>query len=85
MTLEALPFVNWIFWAALGSGSLLVLGGTELLGGTTRGYRLFMAGMLVVVAAILLLSELNLAPGTVADETADTRRLLVWAAAGLTL
>ena len=45
MDLEALPFVNWIFWAALTSGSLLVVGGTELLGGTTRGYRLFMASL----------------------------------------
>jgi hypothetical protein len=83
MTLEALPFVNWIFWAALGAGSFLVLGGTELLGGTTRGYRLFMAGLLVVFAAVLLLSELNLAPGTVADETADLRRTLVWIFAAL--
>ncbi|HEX2141809.1 MAG TPA: hypothetical protein VHK28_05960 [Candidatus Limnocylindria bacterium] len=79
MSLEALPFVNWIFWAALGSGTLLVVGLTELLGGTTRGYRLFMAGLVVVFAAILLLSELNLAPGTEADRTADLRRSLVWA------
>jgi hypothetical protein len=79
MSLEALPFVNWIFWAALTSGSLLVVGLTELLGGTTRGYRLFMAWLLGLFAAILLLSELNLAPGTVADSTAEARRLLVWA------
>lgn len=85
MSLEALPFVNWIFWATLTSGTLLVVGGTELLGGTTRGYRLFMAGLLVVCAGILLLSELNLAPGTVADETAAMRRSVVWVAAGLTL
>ena len=78
MTIEALPFVNWIFWAALTSGSLLVVGLTELWGGTTRGYRLFMAWLLAVFAAILLLSELNLAPGTIADATAGTRRLLVW-------
>jgi hypothetical protein len=78
MDLEALPFVNWIFWAALTSGSLLVVGGTELLGGTTRGYRLFMASLLILCAGILLLSELNLAPGTVADETAGLRRALVW-------
>ena len=44
--IEALPFVNWIFWATLTSGSLLVVGLSELLGGTTRGYRLFMAGLL---------------------------------------
>jgi hypothetical protein len=78
MALEALPFVNWIFWATLTSGSFLVVGGTELLGGTTRGYRLFMAGLLAVCAGILLLSEVNLAPGTVADETAWLRRGLVW-------
>jgi hypothetical protein len=85
MDLEALPFVNWIFWAALTSGSLLVVGGTELLGGTTRGYRLFMAALLVVCAAILLLSELNLSPGTVADATATLRRGLVVAVAALAL
>jgi hypothetical protein len=85
MDLEALPFVNWIFWAALTSGSLLVVGGTELLGGTTRGYRLFMAALLVVCAGILLLSELNLSSGTVADATATLRRGLVVALAGLAL
>jgi hypothetical protein len=84
MDLEALPFVNWIFWAALTSGSLLVVGGTELLGGTTRGYRLFMAALLTACAAVLLLSELNLSPGTVADETAGARRALVWALTALT-
>jgi len=83
MDLEALPFVNWIFWAALTSGSLLVVGGTELLGGTTRGYRLFMAGLLAICAGILLLSEMNLSPGTVADETAVLRRWLVWGIAAL--
>ena len=36
-------------------------------------------------AAILLLSELNLAPGTVADATADVRRVLVWAFATTTV
>ena len=85
MNLEALPFVNWIFWATLTSGTLLVVGGTELLGGTTRGYRLFMAGLLTVCAGILLLSELNLAPGTVADETAGLRRTLVWVVGALTV
>ena len=84
MALEALPFVNWIFWATLTSGTLLVVGGTELLGGTTRGYRLFMAGLLAVCAGILLLSDLNLSAGTWADETAGLRRGLVWAFVGLT-
>ena len=84
IALEALPFVNWIFWATLTAGSLLVVGVTELLGGTTRGYRLFMAALLAICAGILLLSELNLSPGTVADETAGLRRALVWAVGGLT-
>ena len=84
MTLEALPFVNWIFWATLTSGSLLVVGGTELLGGTTRGYRLFMAGLLAVCAGILLLSELNLVSTPEVAATADVRRGLVWAFALLT-
>ena len=53
MALEALPFVNWIFWTALGGGTLLVVGLTELLGGTTRGYRLFMSALVAVFAAIL--------------------------------
>jgi len=83
VSIDALPFVNWIFWATITSGSLLVVGGTELFGGTTRGYRLFMAVVMAVCAAILLVSELNLAPGTVADETAELRRALVWATAGL--
>jgi hypothetical protein len=78
VSIEALPFVNWIFWATLSAGTLLVVGLTELLGGTTRGYRLFMAWLLVVFAAILLLSEQNLPPGTVADATAEMRRVLVW-------
>ena len=81
MSLEALPFVNWIFWATLTSGTLLVVGGTEMLGGTTRGYRLFMAGVLAVCAAILLLSELNLAQGTVAEVNGALRQALAGGAA----
>jgi hypothetical protein len=76
MQIEALPFVNWIFWAALSSGTLLVVGGTELLGGTTRGYRLFMAWLLAAFAAILVLSELSLPTGAAASSTADLRRPL---------
>jgi len=79
MSIEALPFVNWIFWAALSAGSLLVVGLTELCGGTTRGYRLFMAWLLAAFAGILLASELTLTPGTLADATAEARRSLVWA------
>jgi hypothetical protein len=80
--LAALPFVNWIFWASLSAGSLLVVGLTELLGGTTRGYRLFMAALLAVFAGILLLSELALpsaAAGVPAGATEELRRLLVFA------
>jgi hypothetical protein len=84
MDLEALPYVNWIFWAALTSGSLLVVGGTELLGGTTRGYRLFMAGLLAVCAVVLLVSELNLVATPAVDATAELRRWLVWASVALT-
>ena len=62
MSIEALPFVNWIFWAALSAGTLLVVGVTELPGGTTSGYRLFMAWLLAAFAAVLLLSELTLCP-----------------------
>ena len=83
MSIEALPFVNWIFWAAIGSGSLLVVGGTELAGGTTRGYRLFMAALMAIFAAILVWSDLSLALGTVADGTASVRRSLVLLSAGL--
>jgi len=83
MPLEALPFVNWIFWATLTSGTLLVVGGSELLGGTTRGYRLFMAVLLAGLAAILLASELNLSPVSWADDTAGLRRALVWAFSAL--
>jgi hypothetical protein len=83
VAIEALPFVNWIFWATLGAGSALVVGLTELLGGTTRGYRLFMAGTLMVFTAILLLSELNLLPGGFGAATAATRRSLVWLMSGL--
>lgn len=83
MDLEALPYVNWIFWAALTAGSLLVVGGTELLGGTTRGYRLFMAGVLAICATVLLVSELNLVSTSAVDATAELRRGLVWACAAL--
>ncbi|TMB84148.1 MAG: hypothetical protein E6J39_04795 [Chloroflexi bacterium] len=85
VAIAALPYVNWIFWAALAAGSLLVVGVTELMGGTTRGYRLFMAGMVAVCAAVLLASELNLPSGVPAARTADVRRTLVWLFAGTTL
>lgn len=79
MTIEALPFVNWIFWAGLTSGTLLVVGGIERLGGTTRGYRLFMAWLVVACAAILLLSELALVETGATESTAGVRRALVMA------
>jgi hypothetical protein len=76
MSIDALLFVNWIFWAALSAGTLLVVGLTEVAGGTTRGYRLFMAGLLVVFAAILVASDLALPPGTPASATEELRRPL---------
>ncbi len=79
MSIEALPFVNWIFWAALSSGTLLVVGLTEALGGTTRGYRLFMAWMLVVFAAVLVASDLALPVRAEASATSDLRRPLTLA------
>ena len=78
MAIAALPYVNWIFWAALAAGCLLVVGGTELAGGTTRGYRLFMAGFVTACVAVLLLSELNLPGDVPAARTTDVRRALVW-------
>jgi hypothetical protein len=75
--IEALPFVNWIFWTGLASGTLLVVGITERLGGTTRGYRLFMAGVVVACAAVLVLSELSLVDTAAVESTAGTRRALV--------
>ncbi|HEX9609790.1 MAG TPA: hypothetical protein VGA26_03340 [Candidatus Limnocylindria bacterium] len=79
MSIDALPFVNWIFWAALSAGTLLVVGLTEAVGGTTRGYRLFMAWLVVVLAAILVASELALPAGVEAGSTSDLRRPLVLA------
>jgi hypothetical protein len=85
VSIAALPYVNWIFWAGLGAGSLLVVGLTEILGGTTTGYRLFMAGFALACAAILLLSDLNLPAAVAAASTEDVRRLLTAAFAAGTL
>ena len=82
MRIEAILFVNWIFWAGLTSGTLLAVGVTERLGGTTRGYRLFMAWLLVVFAALLVASELVLPAGVVASGTEGLRRPLALAVAG---
>jgi len=79
MRIEAILFVNWIFWAALSAGTLLVVGVTERLGGTTRGYRLFMAWLLVCFAAILVASDLALPDGAVASATTELRRPLTFA------
>lgn len=85
MAIAALPYVNWIFWAALAAGCLLIVGGTELAGGTTRGYRLFMAGFVTACVAVLLLSELNLPGDVPAARTAAMRRALVWLFAAATV
>ena len=76
MSVDALPFVNWIFWAGLSAGTLLIVGITEATGGTTRGYRLFMAWLLVVFAAILVASDLALPLGPEAAATTELRRPL---------
>ena len=69
---EALPLVNWLFWMALTSGTAGVVGISEVMGGTTRGYRLFMACVIAASAGVLVLSELGLpAPD------GGARRLLV--------
>lgn len=81
MSLAALLFVNWIFWVALTAGTILAVGLIEAVGGTTRGYRLFMAWLLVVFAAILVASELALPGGVEAAATADVRRPLAFAVA----
>jgi hypothetical protein len=78
MRIEAIFFVNWIFWAALSAGTLLVVGLTELFGGTTRGYRLFMAGLMAVFAVILVASDLALP----VSSTEGLRRALTFAVAG---
>ena len=85
MQLEALPFVNWVFWAALTAGTLLVVGASERIGGTTRGYRLFMAGMLTVFAAILVASDLALPSDAAASSTESLRRPLTLAFAAGTV
>ncbi len=76
MSVDALLFVNWIFWAALSAGTLLIVGLSEVTGGTTRGYRLFMAWLLVVFAAILVASDLALPLGPEAAATTELRRPL---------
>src|SRR5918999_1560364 len=76
MRIEAILFVNWIFWAALSAGTLLVVGVTERLGGTTRGYRLFMAWLLAAFAAVLVASDFALPAGLAASSTTDVRRPL---------
>jgi hypothetical protein len=83
MSIEALPYVNWIFWGALSAGTLLAVGLTEWLGGTTRGYRLFMAVAVLIGAGIWLASELGLAPVPVTSATAELRQALVWVFSGL--
>lgn len=79
VSIEALPFVNWIIWAALGAGTILVVGAAELTGGTTRGYRLLMAWLVAVSAAIWVLSDINLPTDAVGSATETLRRPLVLA------
>ena len=79
MSIEALPFVNWIFWGTLSAGMLLVVGWTAWRGGTTPGYRTFMAWLIGACGAIWLASELGLTATPATVSTADARRILVLA------
>lgn len=81
---EALPFVNWIFWGTLAGGTLLAVGLTQWLGGTTLGYRRFMAATVAIGAAIWLVSELTV-DAPVTESLATLRRVLVVAFAALAL
>lgn len=81
----ALPFVNWIFWGTLTGGTLLAVGVTQLLGGTTLGYRRFMAAIVVVCTGIWLVSELNLTSAAVVESWSNLRRVLVWVFTALAL
>lgn len=73
-----LEFVNWIFWATLSGGTLLMLGLTEWRGGTSQGYRKFMAVTVAVCAGIWLLSELMVGIPEVVEPWGVVRRGLVW-------
>ncbi len=82
--IEALPYVNWIFWGALAGGTLLSVGLTEWLGGTTRGYRLFMA--VAVLVGALHLDRFGDEPRAGRRDRCHrraVRRVLVWAFGGL--
>jgi hypothetical protein len=81
----ALPFVNWIFWGTLAGGTLLAVGLTQWLGGTTLGYRRFMAATVAIGAGIWLLSELNVGAAPATESLATIRRLLVVAFTALSL
>jgi hypothetical protein len=72
MAVDALRSVNWLFWASLAGGTLGAVALVELLGGTTRGYRLFMAFVAAALALLLAVSELAL-PG---HAPAGARRVL---------
>ena len=80
----ALPFVNWIFWASLAGGTVLAVGLTQWLGGTTIGYRRFMAATVAIGAGIWLLSELSVTP-SVGDAWSTVRRALVWVSVALSV
>jgi hypothetical protein len=81
MGVEALPVVNWIFWAWLTSGSFVAVGMTEGLGGTTRGYRLLMAWLIAATAVVLVVSEITLPSVAVTEASAALRRPLAFALA----
>ena len=61
--IDALPYVNWLFWAMLAGGTLGIISLTELLGGTTRGYRIFMSWFVAAAAIVLAASGLAVPDG----------------------
>ncbi|MDQ3880689.1 MAG: hypothetical protein M3295_06430 [Chloroflexota bacterium] len=66
---DALPYVNWLFWATLTGGTVGVVTATEVVGGTTRGYGVFMSWVVAVAAGVLVASALAL-PGAAARSLA---------------
>jgi hypothetical protein len=81
--IAALPFVNWIFWGTIAGGTLLAVGLTQWLGGTTLGYRRFMAATIAIGAGIWLASELSLTAAVAGESWSELRRAFVWVFAAL--
>ena len=82
-TVGGIEFVNWVFWAALAGGTLLMVGITEWRGGTSPGYRKFMAATVFACAVVWLLSELTFEVIPAVADDDNPRRPLVWFFTGL--